>query len=460
MHFAYKMSLERLVIIMFERKAMRKLKEWKEKYSKQYAVLLQGARRVGKSTIAENFAKENYKSYILIDFSNISKEVMEIFDDISNLDIFFLRLQSVMSVKLIERESVIIFDEIQLVPKVRQAIKHLVKDGRYDYIETGSLISIKKNVKGIVIPSEEMKINIYPMDFEEFCLATGKDFSIFESLYKLNKPIGQATNRKLMRDFRIYMAVGGMPQAVEAFLAKKSFQEIDTIKKEIIELYKDDFRKIDSSGRISMIYDCIPSQLSLGKNKFLLSSSIKKRITSKDKELLYDLINSKTVIPCYNVTEPSISLNSTKDMDTFKLYLSDIGLFTTMLFNDKSIIQDNIYSKLLSDKLDANLGYLYENAIAQVIQSNDRALYYHTWKMSEKTHAYEVDFLLTDGNKIIPIEVKSSNVNNHKSIIEFSKKYSSHISRRILFSQKDLSNDGMLELKPIYLAPVIIDKLK
>ncbi len=448
------------MIIMFKRKVTQKLKEWKEKYAGRYAILLQGARRVGKSTIAENFAKENYKSYILIDFSNITKEVMEIFDDISNLDIFFLRLQSVMSVKLFERESVIIFDEIQLAPKVRQAIKHLVKDGRYDYIETGSLISIKRNIKGIVIPSEEMKVNVYPMDYEEFCLATGTEYSIFESILKLGKPIGQATNRKLMRDFRIYMSVGGMPQAVEAFLAKKTFHEIDIIKKGIIELYKDDFRKIDPSGRISMIYDCIPSQLSLGKNRFILSNSLKKRVTNKDKELLYDLIDSKTVIPCFNVTEPSISLNSTKDMDTFKLYLSDIGLFTTMLFNDKSIIQDNIYNKLLSDKLDANLGYLYENAVAQVIQANDRALYYHTWKKDEQSHAYEVDFLITDGNKVVPIEVKSSNVNNHKSINEFCIKYSSCISRRILFSQKDLWNDGMLELKPIYLAPIIINKLK
>lgn len=444
---------------MFKRKVTQKLKEWKEKYARKYAVLLQGARRVGKSTIAENFAKENYKSYILIDFSNISKEVMEVFDDISNLDIFFLRLQSVMSIKLIERESVIIFDEIQLAPKVRQAIKHLVKDGRYDYIETGSLISIKKNVKDIVIPSEEMKINVYPMDFEEFCLATKNDYSVFETICNLDMPIGQSTNRKLMKDFRIYMAVGGMPQAVEAFLSKMSFQEIDRIKKEIIGLYKDDFKKIDPSGRLSMIYDSIPSQLSLRKNKFVLSKSLNKRVTNKDKKLLYDLIDSKTVMPCYNVTEPSISLNSTKDIDTFKLYLSDIGLLTTMLFNDKSIIQDNIYNKLLSDKLDANLGYLYENAIAQVIQSNDRELFYHTWKESKQTHPYEVDFLITDGNKIIPIEVKSSNINNHKSITEFSKKYSSYISRRILFSQKDLSKDGMLELKPIYLAPIILNKL-
>ncbi|MCI5631847.1 MAG: AAA family ATPase, partial [Bacilli bacterium] len=426
----------------------------------KYAVLLEGARRVGKSTIAESFAKENYKSYILIDFSNVTEEVLRIFDDISNLDVFFLQLQSVTSTKLYERESVIIFDEIQLAPKVRQAIKHLVKDGRYDYIETGSLISIKKNVKGIVIPSEEMKISVYPMDYEEFCWATGKDYSILKKIDECNKEIGQATNRILMRDFRIYMAVGGMPQAVEAYINKNTFQEIDVIKKMIIQLYKDDFRKIDPSGRLSMMYDAIPSQLALGKTKYYLRKALNKRTSKKDEDLLYELIDSKTVLMCNNVSQPNISLNLTKNIDTYKLYISDIGLFTTMLFNNRAIISENIYNKLLSDKLEANLGYLYENAVAQIIKSNDFDLYYHTWHEEDKSHSYEIDFLVSNGNKIIPIEVKSSNINNHKSIIEFSKKYSSSVSRRILFSQHDISNDGMLEIKPLYLAPIIIDSLK
>lgn len=262
-----------------------------------------------------------------------------------------------------------------------------------------------------------------------------------------------------MRDFRIYMAVGGMPQAVEAYIEKKTFQEIDIIKKEIIELYKDDFRKIDRSGRISIIYDSIPAQLALSKNKFSLNKAINKEASNKDKELLYDLLDSKTVLICYNVNQPSLALNLTKKIDQFKLYLSDIGLFTTMLFNDKSIIFENIYSKLLSDKLEANLGYLYESAIAQIIKSNDRNLYYHMWYDSNKTRPYEVDFLLSEGNKIVPIEVKSSNYNNHKSINELAKKYSSSISRRILFSQKDIGNEGMLELKPLYLAPIIISQI-
>ena len=441
-----------MVMPMFKRKATEKLRMWKEKYSSKYAVLLEGARRVGKSTIAESFAKENYKSYILIDFSNVTEEVLRIFDDISNLDVFFLQLQSVTSTKLYERESVIIFDEIQLAPKVRQAIKHLVKDGRYDYIETGSLISIKKNVKGIVIPSEEMKISVYPMDYEEFCWATGKDYSILKKIDECNKEIGQATNRILMRDFRIYMAVGGMPQAVEAYINKNTFQEIDVIKKMIIQLYKDDFRKIDPSGRLSMMYDAIPSQLALGKTKYYLRTALNKRISKKDENLLYELIDSKTVLICNNVSQPNISLNLTKNIDTYKLYISDIGLFTTMLFNNRAIISENIYNKLLSDKLEANLGDLYENAVAQIIKSNDFDLYYHTWHEEDKSHSYEIDFLVSNGNKIIPIEVKSSNINNHKSIVEFSKKYSSSVSRRILFSQHDISNDDMLEIKPLYLA--------
>ena len=445
---------------MFKRKVTDKLLQWKKAYNGKYAALLEGARRVGKTTIAESFAKENYKSYIMIDFSNVSKDMLDVFEDISNLDIFFLRLQSLASVKLYERNSVIIFDEIQLMPKVRQAIKHLVKDGRYDYIETGSLISIKKNVKDILIPSEEVKINVYPLDYEEFCWACGKDYSIFKKIIDYKKPVGQATNRYLMRDFRIYMAIGGMPQAVEAYLEKKSFQEIDFIRKEIINLYEDDFRKIDPSGRISMIFDSIPSQLASHKNKFYLSKIVAKKVTTKDKELLFNLIDSKTVLICYNVNDPNIALNLTKDLDKFKLYILDIGLFTTMLFNDKNLVSENIYNKLLSNKLDANLGYLYENAVAQIIAANDRKLYYHTWYDKDKRSSYEVDFLTSDNNKIIPIEVKSSDVNNHSSINKFSNKYSSCISRRILFSQNDIGHDNMLELIPIYLAPIVISLIK
>lgn len=445
---------------MFKRKVYDQLLDWKENYSEKYAVLLEGARRVGKSTIAENFAQNEYESYIVVDFANITDDLMSVFDDIADLDMFFLRLQAETGVTLKRGNSVIVFDEIQLAPKVRQAIKYLVKDGRYSYIETGSLITLKKNVKDIVIPSEEFKIEVYPMDYEEFLWACGKDkYSMLEQLNGLNKPIGNATNRSLMRDFRVYMAVGGMPQAVEAYIAGKNFVEIDFVKREIINLYKDDFRKIDSSGRISAIFDAIPAQLAAKRNRFILSSATGKRTTRKDEELLYELISSKTVMICYNTTNPTIALSQTKDYDTFKLYLSDIGLFTTMLFNHESEVFSTIYSKLLSDKLDADLGYLYENAVAQIIRANGRELYYHTWKPENKSHHYEIDFLIASKMKIVPIEVKSSNINNHKSIEAFSEKYSSVVSRRIMFSQKDVGNKEMLELKPIYLAPVIISEL-
>ena len=444
---------------MFKRKAYSKLIEWKQNMAGKYACLLEGARRVGKSTIAEEFAKNNYKSYILIDFSKLTKEEEEVFEDINDLDFFFMRLQAVKEVTLIKRESVIIFDEIQFAPKVRQAIKHLVKDGRYDYIETGSLVSIKKNVKNILIPSEEHKIDIYPMDYEEFCWAVGYNYDNIVNICNYNKSMGQAVNRKLMRDFRVYMAVGGMPQAVETFINEQNFEKVDQTKREILKLYSDDFYKIDSSGKLSSLYNSIPSQLT-NNNKFYITKVTKKKLSKKDSELLFDLINSKTVLPCYKVNDPSLSLNGTKDITNFKLYLSDIGLFTTMLFNDKSSTNSNIYKKLLSDKLDVNLGYLYENAVAQIIKSNDRDLFYSVFKIEETSKNYEIDFLLTDKNKLVPIEVKSSNVNNHKSINEFSKKYSSKISRRILFSQNDLSNDEMLELKPIYLAPTIIQSFK
>ena len=442
---------------MFKRKAYDQLLEWKEKYSDKYAVLLEGARRVGKSTIAENFAKNEFESYIIVDFAHITNELNAVFDDIGDLDVFFLRLQAETGITLKKGKSVIVFDEIQLAPKVRQAIKYLVKDGRYHYIETGSLISIKKNIANIVIPSEEYKINVYPMDYEEFLQASGKEtYELLKQINERNKQIGEATNRSMMRLFRTYMAVGGMPQAVEAYIEGKNFEEIDFVKREILELYKDDFRKVDPSGRVSAIYDAIPAQLAAKKKRFVLSAATNKRTTNKDEELLFDLIDSKTVMVCFNTLNPTFALSQTKDFDTYKLYLSDTGLFTTMLFNHESKAYSDIYAKLISDKLSADLGYLYENAVAQVIQSAGRELYYHTWTPKNKTHSYEVDFLIASKTKLVPIEVKSSSIKNHQSIEAFSKKYSKAVSRRILFSQKDIGNKDMLELKPIYLAPVII----
>ena len=439
----------------FERKAYRKLLEWKEKYAEKYAVLLEGARRVGKSTIAEHFAQNEYKSYILIDFSKTTDNIRDCFNDIGNLNMFFLRLQAETGVTLYEHESLIIFDEVQLFPKARQAIKHLVADGRYNYLETGSLISIKKNVKDILIPSEEMKIQVYPMDYEEFCMATGNKYELLQQIYHMNSAIGQATNRKLMRDLRIYMAVGGMPQAVEAYIEGKNFSEIDMVKRQIIALYEEDFKKIDASGRISAFYHSIPAQLAKDSRKYRITTAIGKRGNTKTDELLYELIDSKTVLPCYNSTDPRVSLSDTKDFDSYKLYLSDTGLFVTLMFIDRPATENDVYAKLLSDKLPANLGYLYENLVAQMITASGRELYYHTWEKKGSTHYYEVDFLTSEGSKINAFEIKSSGSGKHESIKAFYKKFSKNVHNIYLLSQKDVGKEESLLLKPFYLMPFL-----
>lgn len=418
-------------------------------------MLLEGARRVGKSMIAENFAKNEYKSYILIDFSKTTSNILECFDDIGNLNIFFLRLQAETGITLYEHESLIIFDEVQLFPKARQAIKHLVFDGRYSYLETGSLISIKKNVKDILIPSEEMRIQVYPMDYEEFCDATGSNYELLHEIYNCGTAIGQATNRKLMRDLRIYMAVGGMPQAVEAYVDGKNFSEIDMVKRQIVSLYEEDFKKIDDSGRISALYHSIPAQLAKDTRKYRITTAIGKKNNTKAEELLYELIDSKTVLPCYNSTNPRVSLTNTKDFNSYKLYLSDTGLFVTLLFIDRPVTENDIYAKLLSDKLPANLGYLYENLVAQMIAASGRELFYHTWEKNGSTHYYEVDFLISEGSKINAFEIKSSGTGKHESIKEFSKKYSQNVNKVYLISQKDVGREENLLLKPFYFIPFL-----
>ena len=439
----------------FKRKAYTKLLEWKEKYAEKYAVLLEGARRVGKSTIAKQFAQNEYKSFILIDFSKTTDNVRDCFNDIGNLNMFFLRLQAETGVTLYEHESLIIFDEVQLFPKARQAIKHLVADGRYNYLETGSLISIKKNVKDILIPSEEMKIQVYPMDYQEFCMAVGNNYELLQQIYHTNASIGQATNRKLMRDLRLYMAVGGMPQAVEAYLEGKNFFEIDMVKRQIIALYEEDFKKIDASGRISALYHSIPAQLAKGLRKYRITTAIEKRNNTKADELLYELIDSKTILPCYNSTDPRVSLTDTKDFDSYKLYLSDTGLFVTLMFIDRPVTENDVYAKLLSDKLPANLGYLYENLVAQIIAASGRELYYHTWDKKDSTHYYEVDFLISEGSKIDAFEIKSSGTGKHESINMFYKKFSKNVNNIYLLSQKDVGKEDNLLLKPLYLMPFL-----
>ncbi len=442
---------------MFKRKIYNALLEWKNSYADHYACLIEGARRVGKTTVAEAFAQSEYRSYLKVDFSNLTDAMLDIFRDIADIDLFFARLQLETGVRLYTHDSCIIFDEVQLYPKARQAIKHLVADGRYHYIETGSLLSIKKNVKDILLPSEEHKIEMYPMDYEEFCWATGIDFDLIRNIYLRNIPIGESTNRSLMRKFRIYLAVGGMPQAVEEYVRSSSFENVDRVKREIISLYKDDLMKIDPSGYTSTIYESVPSQLALKKKRFVISRAIGKRTTVKDRERLFDLLNSKTVIPCYNITKPDISLTQTLDLESFKLYMSDVGLFTTQLFNSSDKTHEDIYRRLLSNNLTLDEGYLYENAVAQAIASSGRKVFYHTWQKKDSTHYYEVDFLINEGKKISAFEVKSSSVNRHSSLDAFAEKYSKILGRCYILSGKDVRRDKGIYYKPIYMTSLILE---
>ena len=294
------------------------------------------------------------------------------------------------------------------------------------------------------------------MDYEEFCLATNKNYELLRQIAMSGKGLGESTNRKLMRDLRIYMAVGGMPQAVEAYIRGDNFTKIDHVKRQIIGLYEDDFKKIDPSGRMSAMYHSIPAQLAKDSKKYRITTAIGKRNNTKTEELLFDLIYSRTVLPCYNSTSPGSSLYDTKDFDSYKLYLSDTGLFVTLMFIDRPEAENELYAKLLSDKLPANLGYLYENLVAQMIASTERELFYHTWEKKGSTHYYEVDFLVSEGSKVNVFEVKSSGIGKHESIDDFSIKYSKYVRKTYLLSQKDVDKDGALLMKPIYLLPFLI----
>ena len=444
-------------MICFKRKLYAAMLKWKQERNGATALLIQGARRVGKSTIAEEFARNEYTSYILIDFSKVSKAVADLFDDVSDLNYLFLRLQFIFNVQLHERSSAIVFDEVQLQPKARQAIKHLVKDRRYDYIETGSLISVRSKSRDILIPSEETKINLYPMDFEEFRWALGDDATIplLRAAFEKKMSLGDAVHRKLMRDFRLYMLVGGMPQAVVAYIETNNFTEVDTVKRDIIALYEEDFGKIDSSGRAKALYDAIPAQLSRNASRYKVSTAIPDDKKDRIMSVIAEVEDSMTVNIAYHVDDPNIGLALTRNEDYFKMYASDTGLFVTLAFKDKDITENVIYEKLLNDKLSANLGYVYENMIAQMLRASGKDLYYHTIPYAEGKKYYEVDFLISDRHKIEPIEVKSSGYKSHKSLDEFSAKYSERIMNRYVIYTKDYKRENGVEYLPVYMTMFI-----
>lgn len=438
---------------MFKRKLYGKLLEWKAESDGRTALLIEGARRVGKSTIVEEFAKNEYDSYILIDFAVASKEVRELFSDVSDLNYIFLQLQLQYNVELLERKSLIIFDEVQLCPQARQAVKSLVKDHRYDYVETGSLISIKRNVKDILIPSEERKLNMYPMDYEEFLWALGDTVTIplMKQLFDKKQPAGDMLHRKLMRRFRLYMLVGGMPQAVDEYIRTNNFRRVDTVKRDILNLYKDDFHKIDSTGRLSLMFDSIPAQLNKNASRYQVSSVLENDRADRILEYISEMKDSKTVLAAYHANDPSAGMANNKDLGKFKLFLGDTGLFTTLIFKDRDFTENIIYEKLLNDKLGANLGYLYENMAAQILASKGNELFYYTFANQVSRHNYEIDFLLAKKNKICPIEVKSSGYKTHISLDVFSDKYSERILEKYLVYTKDIQRDGDILCLPIYM---------
>lgn len=439
---------------VFKRKLYDKMLNWKQTRDGSTALLVKGARRVGKSTIAEEFAKNEYKSYILVDFADAPTALWEAIDNISDRNHFFMQLQFIYGVRLYERKSVIIFDEVQKCPKVREAIKYLVKDRRYDYIETGSLLSIRKNTKDIVIPSEETRLTMYPMDYEEFRWALNDNVTIdmLRECFNSKRSLGDATMRKLLRDFRLYMLVGGMPQAVNTYLETNNLTEVDNKKREILDIYIDDFLKIDPSGKISKMFSAIPAQLSKNASRYQQTSILGKNESSETiAEFLRDMEDSLTVNFAHHSDNPSVGLPAHTDYDQYKMFMGDTGLFVTLAFWDKDVTENIIYQKLLSDKLSADLGYVYENVVAQLLVATGNRLFYHTWRSKTSNHNYEVGFLLSRGSKLWPLEVKSSGYQTHKSLDEFCKKYSEYISNRYLIYTKDLKKDKETILLPVFM---------
>lgn len=439
--------------MIFKRKIYDELLQWKRTDEGRTAVLIQGARRVGKSTIAKEFAENEYETHILVDFAACSVEIRELFNDVSDLNRIFMRLQLEYSVELKERKSVIIFDEVQLAPKARQAIKYLVKDGRYDYMETGSLISIRKNVRDILIPSEEVKLHMFPMDYEEFRWALGDTATIrlLQGCFHGRTSMGDATNRKLMRDFRLYMLVGGMPQAVAAYLETNNLEKVDSVKRSIITLYEDDFNKIDPTGNASKMFRQIPAQLTNNANRYLAWSATDGTRNSVLAEIISEIKESMVVNMAYHANDPSAGMALHQDPNKYKMFTGDTGLFVTLAFWDRKFTDNTIYHKLLSDKLSTDLGYVYENVVAQMLKAAGHELYYYTFPTESRKHNYEVDFLIADGDKVSPVEVKSSGYKAHTSLDAFCMKFSSRIRNKYLVYTKDLRKDGDVLYLPVYM---------
>ena len=449
-----------------KRKVYNDILKWKEESQGKTALLVEGARRVGKSYIVEEFAKENYKSYILIDFSKVPNEVKELFDNyLDNLDYLFTYISNYYGIKLYERNTLFIFDEIQFCPRARGAIKHLVADGRYDYIETGSLISIKKNVKDILIPSEEEMIKMNPMDFEEFLWAMGNDtlMDFIKDCFKNKREMGQALHRKAMDYFKEYLIVGGMPQAVLEYSTSRDFEKTDKIKRNILNLYREDIRKYSDelNLKVEQIFDTIPSQLQKHEKKFNISSLDENARYRNFEGAFYWLSDACLINIAHNTTEPSIGLGQRIDSNSFKCYLFDTGLLLSMTFNEKAIVSEEIYKKILFDKLSFNEGMILENIVAQMLVANNRKLYFFSKNdRQNSSETMEIDFLIssnkvTSKHNIIPIEVKSGERYTFTSLEKLKNKYSKYLAEPIIIHTKDLKEDKGILYVPVYMTGLL-----
>ena len=449
-----------------KRKVYNNILKWKEESQGKTALLIEGARRVGKSYIVEEFAKDNYKSYILIDFSKVPNEVKELFDNyLDNLDYLFTYISNYYGVKLYERDTLFIFDEIQFCPRARGAIKHLVADGRYDYIETGSLISIKKNVKDILIPSEEEMIKMNPMDFEEFLWAMGNDtlMDFIKECYNNKRNMGQALHRKAMDYFKEYLIVGGMPQAVLEYRESRDFEKTDKIKRNILNLYREDIRKYSDelNLKVEQIFDTIPSQLQKHEKKFNISSLDENARYRNFEGAFYWLSDACLINIAHNTTEPSIGLGQRMDNNSFKCYLFDTGLLLSMTFNEKAIINEEIYKKILFDKLSFNEGMILENVVAQMLVASSRKLYFFSRNdRKDSSETMEIDFLIssdkvTSKHNIIPIEVKSGERYTFSSLAKLNNKYKDYLAEPIIIHIKDLKEENGILYIPVYMTGLL-----
>lgn len=448
------------------RKIYTELLKWKEEEAGRTALLIDGARRVGKSYIVENFAKQEYKSYIIIDFNRVNQEVTELFENyLNDLDLFFMYLSNYYNVKLYERDTLIIFDEVQLFPRARAAIKYLVADGRYDYIETGSLMSIKKNVKDIVIPSEERHLRMYPLDFEEFLWALDNEslMDFIKVFFEKKKPLGAALHRKAMDYFRQYMIVGGMPQAVERYVETKDFERVDRVKRDILELYRADIVK-HAQGyemKVEQIFDDIPAQLQKHDKKFKLSS-LKKEARFRDYEdAIFWLSDAMIVNVCYNSTAPNIGLKLNMDRVTMKCYMADTGLLISHAFDENGIVSEEIYKKLLFDKLEVNKGMIMENIVAQMLVASGHKLYfYNNPSRDDASLRMEIDFLIakskiTSKHNISPIEVKSGGKYTLTSLKKCREKYTEQLDTLYVLHKNDLEVEEGIVYLPLYMTPLL-----